>query len=62
MAALVAAIVFLVCLIRLSAAVSDPGLPVEGKVALWAAAIYAVFPTDALPAVLSRQGREALPL
>jgi uncharacterized membrane protein YkvA (DUF1232 family) len=48
-AVLVVAIVFVVRLIRLSSAVRDPRMPVEGKVAFWVAAIYAVFPVDVLP-------------
>ena len=46
---LIAAIVFLVKLIRLWSIVNSPDMPVAGKVAFWGSAIYAVFPIDVLP-------------
>ncbi len=46
---LIAAIVFLVKLIRLWSVVNSPDMPMAGKVAFWGSAIYAVFPIDVLP-------------
>ena len=50
LAALLAVAVFLfVRLVRLWAAVRDPRMPTQGKVAFWVAAVYALFPLDVLP-------------
>lgn len=48
-ALLAVAVVLFVRLVRMWAAVRDPRMPTQGKVAFWVAAIYAVFPIDLLP-------------
>jgi hypothetical protein len=46
---LIVAAVYLIRLVKLWSIVNDPRMPVQGKVAFWAAILYAVFPIDVLP-------------
>ncbi|QSB16523.1 hypothetical protein JQS43_09735 [Natronosporangium hydrolyticum] len=46
----VAAIVLIVKLLKLYSAVKSGAMPLQGKVAFWAALIYGISPVDLLPA------------
>jgi uncharacterized membrane protein YkvA (DUF1232 family) len=46
---LVIAVFLLVRLLRMFSIVRDDAMPLQGKLAFWAAVIYAVFPVDVLP-------------
>jgi uncharacterized membrane protein YkvA (DUF1232 family) len=46
---LVIAVVMLVRLLKMLRVVRDDRMPVQGKVAFWAALFYTVFPVDVLP-------------